>query len=98
MHRSISGSVLIGSYGGSSPGSSRPTSRVGSPKWIEPVSTGPIHCFFIYDNMLEDEFAEQDELLLYFYPPEVDLMKQLFLLGGCSAMISFAKNFASGLT
>jgi hypothetical protein len=58
--------------------------------------------------LCEDEFASQDELLLYFYPPgstklthqievyiEVELNKKLFLLGGCSAMISFAKSFSN---
>jgi hypothetical protein len=53
-------------------------------------------CFFIFDDLYGDEMAKEDELVLYFYPPEVPLNKKLFILGGCHAMISFAKNFTKG--
>jgi len=51
-------------------------------------------CFFIYDNMCEDEFAQQEELLLFFHPEEVEINKKLFLLGGCAAMLAFSKHFS----
>ena len=52
------------------------------------------NCFFVYDNHNEDEFAKDEELMLYWYPPEVEMNKRLFLLGGCAAMLSFSKQFS----
>ncbi len=52
--------------------------------------------FFIFDDYhSEDEEASGEELLLFFYPSHVTLNKRLFLLGGCSALVAFAKNFTS---
>jgi len=51
--------------------------------------------FFFYDDLHEDEAAEPDEIILFFYPDEVPRDSKLFLQGGCSAMINFASKFTS---
>ena len=50
--------------------------------------------FFMFDDAWQDEMAEQDDLLLFFFPMDVSIDKKLFLLGGCSAMVSFSKTFS----
>jgi len=52
-------------------------------------------CFFFYDAHHEDETAEADDILLYFYPEEVPRDSKLFLQGACSAMIAFASKFTN---
>ncbi|KAL6045011.1 melanosome assembly [Balamuthia mandrillaris] len=55
------------------------------------LQQGP--CFFFYDSFHQEETADPEEIMLFFYPEEVPVQTKLFLLGGCSAMIAFAKNF-----
>eukprot|EP01104_Vermistella_antarctica_P012866 TRINITY_DN3794_c0_g1_i2.p1 TRINITY_DN3794_c0_g1~~TRINITY_DN3794_c0_g1_i2.p1 ORF type:complete len:505 (+),score=68.76 TRINITY_DN3794_c0_g1_i2:190-1704(+) len=50
-------------------------------------------CLLIFDDLCEDESAASDQLVLYFYPPTVPLNSRLFLLGACSAMVAFVRNF-----
>eukprot|EP01112_Ceratiomyxa_fruticulosa_P005905 TRINITY_DN1671_c0_g1_i4.p1 TRINITY_DN1671_c0_g1~~TRINITY_DN1671_c0_g1_i4.p1 ORF type:complete len:668 (+),score=122.64 TRINITY_DN1671_c0_g1_i4:69-2072(+) len=53
------------------------------------------HCFFIYDDWGQDEKAEEEDFILYFYPPSVPLRSRIFLQGAFSAMINFANNFTN---
>jgi len=57
-----------------------------------------VRSFFIYDRTAgQKEEDPPEEMIVYFYPPEVELQKQLLLIGSCSSMVNFAKNFTKSL-
>eukprot|EP00732_Lithocolla_globosa_P002115 Lithocolla_globosa_v1_NODE_1287_length_2699_cov_5.975794.p1 type:complete len:472 gc:universal NODE_1287_length_2699_cov_5.975794:1462-47(-) len=51
-------------------------------------------CFFIYDKTaVQNEDDPPEKMILYFYPPDVSLENQLFLIGPVASILEFAKNF-----
>jgi len=55
--------------------------------------------FFIFDEYHMDESAPDDEIMLYFFPPETALEQQLDIMGAAKAMMAFTHhNFSQAQT